>query len=246
MQITPDDHDQIIHVIDPKYPSAFIIHGYMNRENLTWVWNIADILQIHTSWNICVIDWSRLAHTNVLKATRNSAYVGSIIADLLKCLSTSKVIRPEQIILIGHSVGARVAAHCSKHMNGSIGGIYGKDMIKISVIFILNVCITALDPVAPELSPTDAYYTQCIFTGFGNYRPLVGNCQANFYVNGGHDQPMCQDVQNAFCSHETSILYFGFSLDPKYKFTCKVCRVNIFNVFCLFEVQDRLGIYSQW
>lgn len=105
--------------------------------------------------------------------------------------------------------------------------------------------ISALDPIAPELRPTSALYTQCIITGVGNFISLLGICQANFYVNGGQYQPMCQDVQNTFCSHQVSVLYFGFSLDYTNEFTCRFCRVNIFNAFCLFEDRDKLGIYSE-
>lgn len=93
--------------------------------NTTWMENLADVFLTHTKMNTCIVDWTLLATRDVFSASQNSEYVGKFLAEFLTCLSEKNVIKYDQIVLIGHGVGARVASHCTNHINGEIGAIYG-------------------------------------------------------------------------------------------------------------------------
>lgn len=128
IRVTSDeDHIVDIDVINPQQPTVFIIHGWIINLNTAWTENLADVFLTYTTWNACIVDWITLTdtHTDVLSAVHKSQYVGNFLAEFLTCFSKKNNIRHDHIILIGHSMGARVASYCSKQMKGNIGAIYG-------------------------------------------------------------------------------------------------------------------------
>lgn len=84
-----------------------------------------------------------------------------------------------------------------------------------------------------------------MFTAFGRFSPDVGVGHENFYMNEGSVQPSCKYSTNYFCSHQMSVQYFLYSLDPKDVFYGYTCRLSFFGFFCLYKDKDRLGIYAK-
>lgn len=84
-----------------------------------------------------------------------------------------------------------------------------------------------------------------MFTQFGSLSPEVGECYENFYVNGGANQPACQNSSETLCSHVYSYEYFKYSIHPENKFFGHTCRMMFFNNFCIFKEKDLMGIYTE-
>uniref|UniRef100_A0A336MAJ9 CSON012753 protein n=1 Tax=Culicoides sonorensis TaxID=179676 RepID=A0A336MAJ9_CULSO len=222
-----DNNELLDSVINVNQTTVFIIHGWTENPNLTFFDNLPEAFSKFTEWNICNVNWSPLASKDILRAYQSTYFVNTFLADFIIDLTAKKKIKLDQIVLVGHSFGAQIAAFCGMQLNGKLGAIY------------------ALDPIAPQLTPTSALYTQCILTETGMFRSAIGHCETNFYVNGGQSQPICHNSNDPLCSHRVSVLYFIFSLNVRNQFLCRSCKFKVFNVFCFYEEIDLMGIYSQ-
>lgn len=124
-----------------------------------------------------------------IQATANTRLVGLEIAYLIKKLQEDHGLRPEDVHLIGHSLGAHTAAYAAERIPG-IGRI------------------TGLDPAEPyfqgmgsaiRLDPSDATFVDVIHTDGRSFFlleiPGYGMSQScghiDFYPNNGKEQPGC-------------------------------------------------------
>ena len=190
-QISTDRLRQAQHL--RKRETKVLVHGYQgNIDN--WITNAAELLLQLGNYNVIAVDWSPgAAKTNYYKSVANTRLVGAQIGLLVEALRETYGIRPRNVHIIGHSLGAQTA------------GYAGKTISKLGRI-------SALDPAGPayynndprvRISRNDANYVDVLHTngdtslsgGFGLMDP-VGT--ADFYVNGGMDQPGCD---NNLCSH---------------------------------------------
>jgi acetyl esterase/lipase len=67
--------------------------------------------------NVIAVDWSRGNQAPYDQAVANTAIVGAVIHQLLEAMITIGA-RPEQIHLIGHSLGAHVSGYTGRLMPG--------------------------------------------------------------------------------------------------------------------------------
>lgn len=73
--------------------------------------------------NVCAIDWTRPAYYEYDAAANRFTYeVGQYIADIFKKWN----LNLDLVSLVGHSMGAQVAGHAGKLLNGKLGKIFGK------------------------------------------------------------------------------------------------------------------------
>lgn len=113
-------------------------------------------------------------------------HVAEIVSKFLKSISTIANYPMNKFHLIGHSLGAHIAGHIGKHLNGKIGRI------------------TGLDPASPlyeskdaedRLWYTDAEFVESIHTDHSTILPfgMKEPCShVDIYPNGGENQPGCQ------------------------------------------------------
>lgn len=214
---------------NPLKPIKFIIHGFTDTATNKWVTNLKEELLKSDDMNVIAVDWSggnQLPFYD--QAVANTPLVAAIIRQLLSAM-VMKGARPQQVHLIGHSLGAQISGYVGQ--------------------FFPNIDrISGLDPAGPDfyvspvdrLDPTDASFVDVIHTdaarnvqdGFGHEEPLG---HVDFYPNGGSIQPTCGDntfgvlfntaaslvgtlnIGNALdafaCNHMSAIFYFTDSIN---------------------------------
>lgn len=137
--------------------------------------------------NILVVDWAPLSHVMYVEARVHTTVVSKQVSNLLKFLSYKVPL--STVHIIGHSMGAQIAAYASYKARHETAQTVGR--------------ISGLDPAAPlyewphiesldeVLDPTDALFVDAIHTNAG-YLGMWGTAgHIDYYPNGGQVQPGC-------------------------------------------------------
>lgn len=176
----------------------------------------------------------------------NTWHVGQCVAILSVSLAAYNIL-PEDIHVLGFSLGAHIAGFASKHMRKTMGRPYGRitgnltdlaclHAIYINILFcqIFNNFFSGLDPALPffanfnndwKLGSDDANFVDVIHTNAGSFGKIEPMGHVDFYVNGGSIQPACQ---NLICEFLIKIS-FGFAV--KFILIKCIC-VEIIITFC--------------
>lgn len=101
-------------------------------------------------------------------------------------------MRLQDLTIVGHSLGCHISGRAAKQL---------KSEGKIAVIIALDPASVLFDYFETDkrLSETDAEYVQVIHTDGGHYSFEFPLGHADFYPNGGKNQPGCK-AKNAFAS----------------------------------------------
>ncbi|KAK9298987.1 hypothetical protein QLX08_007896 [Tetragonisca angustula] len=194
-----DDSKSILQTqFDSAKPLKVVIHGYKGSgSDIGAILMVQGLLDLEDT-NVLVLDWTRGAATTYTAAVANTELVGRQLG-LVLLDAVNLGTRPEDIHVIGFSLGAHVAGCAS-------------EILKKKNILLGR--ITGLDPASPffrnhlfreksrKLDATDARLVDVIHTdgsqdfadGFGLMKPLG---HIDFFPNGGREQPGCNDVKNS-------------------------------------------------
>uniref|UniRef100_A0A182XKM8 Lipase domain-containing protein n=1 Tax=Anopheles quadriannulatus TaxID=34691 RepID=A0A182XKM8_ANOQN len=199
---------------NPAHPTRFLIHGFLEGEDASLHWAIKDHFIRVGEFNIVNVDWGAGSQTiNYIAARNRVGAVGEVISRMINTIVSATGASRNNINLIGHSLGAHVAANAGKHQNGQLNTIIG------------------LDPAGPLFSngqadlfgANDAQYTEAIFTNAG----LLGFDQplahANFYPNGGRSQPGCILDVAGICAHNRVNNFYAESVSSSVGFRSTRC-----------------------
>uniref|UniRef100_UPI00001119A2 RP2 LIPASE n=1 Tax=Cavia porcellus TaxID=10141 RepID=UPI00001119A2 len=187
--------------------TRFIIHGFTDSGENSWLSDMCkNMFQVEKVNCICV-DWKGGSKAQYSQASQNIRVVGAEVAYLVQVLSTSLNYAPENVHIIGHSLGAHTAGEAGKRLNGLVGRI------------------TGLDPAEPyfqdtpeevRLDPSDAKFVDVIHTDISPILPSLGFGMSqkvghmDFFPNGGKDMPGCKT--GISCNHHRSIEYYHSSI----------------------------------
>ncbi|BET00389.1 Triacylglycerol lipase [Nesidiocoris tenuis] len=176
---------------DSKRLTKFIIHGFIDTPLSSWIKEMRLALLKHRDYNVIVVDWAGGSLPLYTQATANTRLVGLEIAYLINYLKDNHGLKPEQVHLIGHSLGAHTAGYAGERVPG-LGRITGLDPAE--PYFHGMPPMVRLDPTDAELVDvihTDA--TSILLMGYGMVEP-VGHL--DFYPNNGKAQPGCDITEN--------------------------------------------------
>lgn len=179
-------YDSLGSFYDPYLPTKFIVHGFLHNGIKKWVLDMKDAFLKVGDYNVIGVDWSKGNGPSYTQATANTQIVGAEIARFVNTMVEKYGVSADDFHVIGHSLGSHIAGYAGERIKG-----LGR--------------ITGLDPAGPyfentppqvRLDPTDAKFVEAIHTdgtahlllGLGLMQP-VGH--ADFYPNGGKDQPEC-------------------------------------------------------
>ncbi|XP_063545335.1 pancreatic triacylglycerol lipase-like [Cydia strobilella] len=179
--------------------TIFIVHGWTDD----LLGNVNSVLipafLAAEDVNVISVDWSVGAGTiNYLAAVTNTVTSGESVANFINWLMASTGTTPEQIHIIGHSLGGHQSGIVGRNLNGKAA------------------YITALDPALPgwltnehRFQANDGAYTEVIHTNAGLLGYIANMGQVDFYPNGGINMPGCSDP---VCDHARCYQYFAESI----------------------------------
>ncbi|XP_039313635.1 pancreatic triacylglycerol lipase isoform X2 [Solenopsis invicta] len=205
---------------NPKRKTKFIIHGFIDTPLSNWVKEMRSELLVHGDYNVIVVDWAGGSLPLYTQATANTRLVGLELAHLIKHLQTNYGLDPNDVHLIGHSLGAHTAGYAGDKLGGNIGRI------------------TGLDPAEPyfqgmpshlRLDYTDARLVDVIhtdgksifFLGYGMSQPCG---HLDFYPNNGKEQPGCTDLSETTPSLPLTLIREGLEEASRVLVACNHVR----------------------
>ncbi|XP_075147674.1 phospholipase A1-like [Haematobia irritans] len=201
-KISTDENTVINSYFDPNKATYVIIHGFVNSYKTIIIENIKSSALRALDCNVIVVDWARARSLDYISSFVAVPRSAEKIAELIDFLHESFSLSFRTLTVVGHSLGAHVA------------GITGKSVQtgKIHKIIGLDAAKTLFDYKKPEgrLAETDGDYVQAIHTdaGLATFVEPLGN--ADFYVNGGSNQPFCPLPEFfGICSHALSTIYYA-------------------------------------
>ncbi|XP_023727967.1 phospholipase A1-like [Cryptotermes secundus] len=213
--------------LNVRKPTIIFFHGWMSSAAAPSIMNITTLYSSRVNANGIFVDYGEIAkNVNYPQVVSNLRVVATYVTKMVQNIIQAGV-SPSQIHLIGHSLGAHLAAYVAKAIPG-IGRL------------------TGLDPAGPwftdkncevRLCKGDAQFTEAIHT---NGNPVTGlgtsdeDADVDFWVNGGWEQPGCglevvprqlldlhhDNTSDAIlaCSHSRSLLYYAEALASSCKF----------------------------
>ncbi|XP_057322618.1 pancreatic lipase-related protein 2-like [Microplitis mediator] len=199
---------------DPNKPTKVIIHGYKSEPWKPHFVTMRDRYLSVGDYNIFFVDWRVLADRFYLSAVANARVVGVFLARFIVAM---KLEGAENIHLIGHSLGAQIAAVAADYLSYyRVSRITGLDPAKplfeaVGKDAVLN---------AEDADFVDVYHTNAKLAG-----EYVTCGDVDFYFNGGRSQPGCGDL-NFACYHRRAVHYFSESIISDEGFWAHPCNLD--------------------
>ncbi|XP_076272394.1 pancreatic triacylglycerol lipase-like isoform X2 [Rhynchophorus ferrugineus] len=202
-KLTYDESDQLSSVsgFSTDLRTVFIIHGWQNDYESDVNTLIRAALLAKVKVNIITVDWSSYSYLLYALAVSNVENVGKTVGLFIESLVSNYDYSPDNIILVGHSLGAHVAGFAGKELNGTLGVIVGMD--PAGPLFF--------ESSTDRLNVGDAQYVEAIHTNaqFLGVNYALGD--TDFWPNGGYMQAGCLLSQT--CSHSRSYIYMAESIE---------------------------------
>ncbi|CRL07123.1 CLUMA_CG020119, isoform A [Clunio marinus] len=226
--LNPEDKDSILDSnFKSKQQVKFIIHGFIDTPLSNWVSDMKNELLEYSKQNevgmlVIVVDWAGGSLPLYTQATANTRLVGLELAYLIQKLIDEHGLQPEDVHLIGHSLGAHLSAYAGERVK-NIGRI------------------TALDPAEPyfqgmptnvRLDPSDALFIDVIHTDARSFFlleiPGYGMSQQcghlDFYPNNGKEQPGCALSQESSALIPLTLIKDGIEEASRVLLACNHVR----------------------
>jgi len=201
---------------DPSRPTRIVSHGWNSKGDLTHSFSRAYFTNARNDVNFIAINWQAGSNTiNYISARNRVNSVGPHVARLIDFLVTFGGLKLNDLILIGHSLGAHVV------------GIAGKN-VRTGVL----PKIIGLDPANPlfnyreshtRIAVGDALSVETIHTNAGTLGFSAPLGDATFYPNGGRSQPGCGLDLAGTCAHSRAHEFYIESINTDVHFYSYPC-----------------------
>ncbi|KAL2749631.1 pancreatic lipase-related protein 2-like isoform X1 [Vespula maculifrons] len=168
-----------------SHTTKIIIHGFGGGRNLAPSTDLRRAYFTRGDYNIIIVDYGTLVREPCLSQIQwGPDFCSRCIAQLVRYLRDHpRGTRPENIHVLGYSVGAHIAGLIANYLpDDKLGRITGLDP---TIFFYMN------GNRSMDLDETDAHFVDVIHTGAGILGQWGPNGHADFYVNGGSSQPGC-------------------------------------------------------
>ncbi|XP_011165027.1 lipase member H-B [Solenopsis invicta] len=202
-----DDKDSIKKSFwNPAHPTRIVTHGWRGDIEAGSACDlIRDAYLSINNYNVILVDWSTLAgNLYYWKVARSVPLVAERVTQLIDFLESKAGLDPSITKIAGHSLGGHIAGLAARNAKSKIAELI------------------ALDPASPlfnekgpgeRIDKSDAARVQVIHTSTLGLEDPLGH--ADFYPNGGKDQPGCNFLSLS-CPHSRSYEYYAESiLNPR-------------------------------
>ncbi|XP_037935717.1 pancreatic triacylglycerol lipase-like isoform X2 [Teleopsis dalmanni] len=235
--INYNDDSVAVSNYDSSHKTKIIIHGWYS--NYTRVPNrpIREAYLVTGSYNVISVDWRKYANMEYITvASKVLPEVGAAVAKLIDFLYTNYGLNFNELVVIGHSLGAHIAGFAGKQVKlGKIEAIVGID----AALPFINV-----DDPSQRLSITDANYVVTIHATIGKEGIIKPVGHTAFYPNWGRRLEGCGVDTLGLCSHNAAPLVYaagvrGYSYAPIYQ--CSSFEEILEETGCNKEVDVQVG-----
>lgn len=228
--------------------TIFVVHGFSESVDTPWMRMMKNVLLDAVNCNVILVDWSKGAFPKYRQAAENTRLIGRQIAVLTMFLTSvkdgSSRSLEDHFYIVGFSLGAHAAGNAGSYLKEH-GVTIGR--------------ITGLDPAGPlfnkakeeyRLDKNDATFVDVIHTDAGFAGTTLNLGDADFYPNGGREQPGCSYLKiQILCDHLRAPDYYIATVKGLYDWTAYPCKS--YKVFkdgkCLQCEPDgcsRMGYYA--
>lgn len=204
--------------MDTNEKVTIYIHGYQGNITNVGVQLVTNAYLENTNHNILAIDYESIANWIYPISTVLLSRVGKAVAKALNDMMDAG-ISPQNVHLIGFSLGSHVAGFAGRNTKSKISRITGLDPAGPMFYFVI-----------PGLKASDAEFVDVIHTD----RLLLGSAttkgHADFFPNFGYRrQPNCQQkrVITDVCSHVMSYEYYAESVRNPNAFIALKCNSTL-------------------
>ncbi|CAG7818928.1 unnamed protein product, partial [Allacma fusca] len=237
-------------------PLILMLHGVLSN-SLT----LTDVQVVKNAYlaqrfpaNLVLVDYGALTQSNLpfflstlsivklLISHANTDTIASHVAEFLIFLTQSSVLTgPENVHMVGFSLGAHIAGTVGRHM-------YERTGQKIRRI-------TGLDPSlqipihSVKLDKNDAEFVDVTLTSLGAIASVIREGHVQFFINGGGPhQPNCPKFApftETYCSHTTASFYFAKSIRKHKRIPACKCSFSFTCTRLPLDCTDRIW-YGQY
>nr|CAH7716768.1 unnamed protein product [Callosobruchus chinensis] len=210
---------------DPEKKSVLFIHGWASTGHEHYI-QIAKTFASKKDMNALVVGWHSLAYNCYFAAASATNCIGKYVAQILVQAVDTLGANPDNIHLIGHSLGAHVSGYAGqffKEMHREkLGRITGLDPAK--PYFTLLSFLKAL--IKKDAEFVDVIHS-CTDSMLGTDRKLG---HIDVYVNGGScfKQPHCEGrglIGEPTCAHYIPVALIEYTINNG-PFSIKKCSKN--------------------
>ncbi|CAG9817248.1 unnamed protein product [Phaedon cochleariae] len=216
--------------------TLFIVHGWRNQYDSPVIEVISKAALDAQDINVFAVDWSKIALLEYQEAVSAVPEVGRLLGELIKRLVANNGLDLASTTVAAHSLGAHVAGIACAHVGSECDVIVGMD--PAGPLF-------SYDKIDERLDPSDAKFVQVIHTSAGLFGFLEPIGHADYFPNGGSDQPGCESDSIGACDHGRAFLYYAESLTTG-DFTAVKCGnyTDYENGKCAGQSKSFLGQYQ--
>nr|XP_012215553.1 PREDICTED: pancreatic triacylglycerol lipase-like [Linepithema humile] len=192
---------------NPHNPTYIVTHGWRGHPEDNSCIMPRDAYLSVGDYNVILVDWQKTAKFLLYwKVVKSVPLVATLVANMINYLEKNFGLDPATTRAVGHSLGGHVISLAARFAKTEIAEVI------------------ALDPAKPKfefkgpgerVDASDASLVHAIHTNAGvlGLEEPVGH--ADFYPNGGKDQPGCSWIAVG-CAHSRSYEYYAESIrNPK-------------------------------
>ncbi|KXJ72794.1 hypothetical protein RP20_CCG017257 [Aedes albopictus] len=202
----PDGDQQL--GIDRKGCLYVIAQGHITSGTEPWVQRLVNTLlqnDPHGTSSIITVDWRKASTLGYTQHASDIRVVGAITAHMIHMIyEETGMPNLDKVHLLGHSVGAHLCGYVGYHLQKD----FGLQLGRITGMDPAEEMFFGADPIV-RLDNSDAKFVDVIH-GRAEIYQSIGH--VDFYPNGGHDQPGCNESmrdhiyqnQDRSCDHMRS------------------------------------------
>ncbi|CAG9817251.1 unnamed protein product [Phaedon cochleariae] len=183
--------------------TLIIIHGWHDQYNSPVIRTVSKAALEVQDFNVFAVDWSKIASKDFEVVFPVVPEVGRLLGKLIKRLVDNNGLSLARTTVAGHSLGSHVAGAACAHVGSECDVIIGMDPAGAQFFY---------DNIENRLNTSDAKFVQVIHTNAGllGFSQAIGH--ADYFLNGGSDQPGCESDTSGWCSHNRAFFYYAESL----------------------------------